>query len=156
MKLSLRRAVAWLAAGTLAAALAAPVATAHAAPAPAAPAAVPAAAYLVGWSDGVNISDPRVFTQRKYRVAANLPYIEVQGNCADGAERGDVIRLQFRYDGKYNTQDQVRVGKCSATYALYLNPYTDSGAWAVGTYRYRVTLSGYKAAIEFDITYRKK
>ncbi len=156
MTLSSRRAGAWAVAGLALVALTVPAAAAQAAPAPAAPTAVPAAAYLVGWSDGVSISDPRTFTQRKYQVAENLPYIQVKGNCADGAERGDVIRLQYRYEGKYNTQSEVRVKKCSATYALYLNPYTSSGSWAVGTYRYRVTLSGYKAAIEFDITYRKK
>ena len=154
MNLSLRRISALAVAGMAAAALAGPATAAQAAPA--SPAAVPAASYLVGWSDGVGISESRTFTQRKYRVAANLPYVTIQASCADGAVRGDKLKLQYRYEGRYYTDSQVTVGDCNASYALYVNPYTDTGSWAVGTYRYRVILPGSKSAVHFDITFRKK
>lgn len=155
MNLSLRRVGACAVAGAAALALAWPATTAQAALAPA-PAAVPAAAYLVGWSDGVAISDPRTFTEQKYKVAANLPYVEVQASCGEGAKRGAKLRLQFRYEGKYYTEDEVVVKNCNGRYGLYLNPYTESGAWAVGNYRYRVILPGSKSAVHFSVTFAKK
>lgn len=113
-------------------------------------------AYTVVWSDGVSIGEPRTFSKRQYRDAANLPYIQVKASCRNGAVKGDVIKMQFRYQGKWYNDSSVRVGNCNNRYALRLNPYTEDGRWASGSYRYRVILAGAGSqALEFDVTYTR-
>ena len=139
------------------AALALPIAGASAAQAASVPQAVPATAYHWEWSDG-SYAERRTFTQRNYGTANNLPYFIVQASCADGARKGDVIKLQFRNSyGRYITEDYHVVDNCNGYGTFELNPYADSGRWAVGTYKYRIIVSGSGGmAAYFTITYARR
>ena len=114
-----------------------------------------AAAYTWMWSDGVN-SRRRTFKKRVYGYAENLPYLVVEATCAGGARVGDVLKLQFQdYRGKWITEDRHYVGDCNAIGYFEFNPYTSSGKWAVGLYKYRLIVSGAKMRARFTIIYRR-
>lgn len=124
---------------------------------PTAPSVVPAAsAYVWGWSDGAG-GTRRTFPQSVYGTAANLPRLVVQGSCASGARVGDRIKLQWRdYTGRYRTEDTHFVGNCNGAYSFEFYPYAPSGAWARGTYKYRLIVPGGGGYKYFEITYTKR
>lgn len=124
----------------------------------AAEAVVPRAyAYTWSWSDG-ETSRRRTFTKRKYGTSANLPTLVVSASCAGGARVGDVLKLQFQTNtGRWVTEDRATVADCNGTGEFFLNPYTPSGKWAVGLYKYRLINSGahWKGA-RFTIIYARR
>lgn len=114
-----------------------------------------ASAYSWYWSDG-DYGTNRTFTQRRYGTAANLPRLIVEADCAAGARQGDTIKLQWRYRGKYVTEDSQYVSDCYGRYSLTFNPYADNGRWATGTYLYRLIIPGGGGYKQFRITYAKR
>jgi hypothetical protein len=113
-------------------------------------------AYMWMWSDGVT-SRRRLFTQRAYGYAANLPSLVVEASCAGGARVGDVLKLQFQdYRGKWITEDRHWVADCNAVGTFEFNPYTSSGKWAVGAYKYRLIVSGVQLRARFTIIYARR
>jgi hypothetical protein len=114
-----------------------------------------ASAYAWYWSD-VNYGTNRTFTQRQYGSAENLPRLIVEADCSEGAREGDTIKLQWRYRGKYVTEDSKYVSDCYGKYSLKFNPYTDDGRWAGGRYLYRLIIPGGVGVQQFQITYAKR
>ena len=113
-------------------------------------------AYTWAWSDG-STSRRRTFTQRDYGTASNLPYIVIEASCAGGARVGDTLKLQFQdYRGKWITEDRHWVADCDAIGYFELNPYTSSGKWAVGLYKYRLIVSGARLRARFTIIYARR
>ena len=156
MKATVRRIGVSLGAAVIAATLLVPVATAQAAAPGGSVAAAPAAAYTWYWSDG-ETSTRRKFSQYNYGSAANLPYLIVEASCGDGARVGDTIKLQFRDSyGKYITEDSHYVSSCNGSYDFTFYPYTTSGKWARGTYKYRLIVPGGVGYQYFEITYSKR
>jgi len=89
------------------------------------------------WSDG-GTEHRRTFSKRVYGSAANLPYLVVSNDsCASGV----LIKLQFREDGRYYTEDRAYTKGCKSA-RLRFNPYTESGRWAIGTYKERLMIPG--------------
>ena len=100
-------------------------------------AAAPAVQWTWRWSDG-GTAHRRAFSQRVYGNASNLPYLIVSNDsCASGV----LIKLQFREDGRYYTEDRTYTRGCKSA-RLYFNPYTESGRWAVGVYKERLIIPG--------------
>ncbi|MEK9737560.1 MAG: hypothetical protein VW362_04995 [Candidatus Nanopelagicales bacterium] len=113
-------------------------------------------AYTWMWSDGVT-GRRRTFTKRDYGYAANLPYLVVEASCAGGARVGDVLKLQFQdYRGKWITEDRHWVADCNSIGYFEFNPYTSSGKWAVGAYKYRLIVSGARLRARFTIIYARR
>lgn len=112
-------------------------------------------AYSWYWSDG-DYGTNRTFTQRQYGSAANLPRLIVEADCSAGARVGDTIKLQWRYRGKYVTEDSKYVSDCYGRYSLKFNPYADNGRWATGRYLYRLIIPGGVGVKQFQITYAKR
>ena len=138
----------------LAAGLALPLHSATAAPnAPGVP-TVRSTGYTWAWSDGGN-GTRRTFTESIYGHAKSLPKLVVEASCSRGAKSGQRIVLQFRDSrGEYRTQDRAIVTNCNGTYKFSFIPYTTSGAWANGTYKYRLFIPGGGGYKYFDITYQ--
>ena len=121
-------------------------ATAHAAAVPtegaarahtATPATAPAVNWQWRWSDG-GTEHRRSFSRAVYGSAVNLPYLIVTNDsCASGI----LIKLQFRENGIYYTEDRTYTRGCKAA-KLHFNPYTESGRWAVGVYKERLIIPG--------------
>ena len=114
-----------------------------------------ASAYTWYWSDG-DYGTNRTFTQRQYGSAANLPRLIVEADGSAGAREGDTIKLQWRYRGKYVTEDSRYVSDCYGKYSLQFNPYADNGRWATGRYLYRLIIPGGVGYKQFQITYAKR
>lgn len=114
-----------------------------------------ASAYAWYWSDG-DYGTNRTFTQRQYGSAANLPRLIVEADCSAGAREGDTIKLQWRYRGKYVTEDSRYVSDCYGKYSLRFNPYAEDGRWATGRYLYRLIIPGGVGVKQFQITYAKR
>lgn len=90
------------------------------------------------WSDG-SVQERREFSKRVYGYAANLPYLRVQDG---GCSYGQVVKLQWKNSyGRWVTEATARTKGCKAV-KLRLYPYTSSGAWARGIYKYRIIVSG--------------
>ena len=99
--------------------------------------AAPAVQWSWRWSDG-GTQHRRAFSRSFYGSAANLPYLIVSNDsCASGV----LIKLQFREDGRYYTEDRAYTRGCKAA-ALHFNPYTESGKWAIGVYKERLIIPG--------------
>ena len=111
---------------------------AHAAPA-AEPVStsVPSVNWQWRWSDG-GTEHRRSFSKRVYGNAVNLPYLIVTNDSCAG---GILIKLQFREDGRYYTEDHTYTRGCKAA-RLHFNPYTESGRWAIGVYKERLIIPG--------------
>ena len=121
-------------------------ATAHAAPVPAqgaarthdaGSAAAPTVNWQWRWSDG-GTEHRRSFSRAVYGSAVNLPYLIVTN---DSCAAGILIKLQFRENGRYYTEDRTYTRGCKAA-KLHFNPYTESGRWAVGVYKERLIIPG--------------
>jgi hypothetical protein len=112
--------------------------------------------YVWSWSDGAG-GTRRTFSQSQYGTASRLPKLVVEGNCGAGARVGDRIKLQWRDStGRYRTEDTAYVGNCNGRYKLAFYPYTQSGAWARGTYKYRLIIPGGGGYKYFEITYTRR
>jgi hypothetical protein len=112
--------------------------------------------YTWAWSDGAS-GTRRTFSQRQYGTASRLPKLVVEGNCGAGARVGDRIKLQWRDStGRYRTEDTAYVSNCNARYKLAFYPYTTTGSWARGTYKYRLIIPGGGGYKYFQITYTKR
>lgn len=97
----------------------------------------PAVAWTWRWSDG-GTQHRRTFSKRVYGTAANLPYLIISNDaCASGI----LLKLQFRENGRYITEDRTVTRGCRSA-KLHFNPYTESGKWAVGVYKERVMIPG--------------
>lgn len=113
-------------------------------------------AYGWSWSDGSS-GTRRTFSERRYGTAASLPRLIVEASCADGARIGDRIKLQWRDAyGRYRLEDSAYVSNCNGTYKFRFYPYTSSGAWARGTYKYRLIVPGGVGYEYFEITYTRR
>lgn len=111
---------------------------AQAAPeAPAQATTAPAVNWMWRWSDG-GTEHRRVFSKRVYGSAVNLPYLVVSNDSCAG---GILIKLQFRENGRYYTEDRTYTQGCKAA-KLHFNPYTESGRWAIGVYKERLIIPG--------------
>jgi len=111
--------------------------------------------YSWYWSDGAG-GTRRTFTQSQYGTAARLPKLVVEGNCAAGARVGDRIKLQWRDStGRYRTEDTAYVSNCYGRYKFGFYPYTPTGEWAIGTYKYRLIIPGGGGYKYFEITYSR-
>lgn len=121
------------------------------------PTASPAGyAYTWYWSDGYSGSR-RTFSQYQYGTAANLPTLGVDASCANGARVGDKVKLQFRNSyGRYVTEDVHLVTNCNGSASFEFYPYTSSGGWARGTYKYRLIIPGGIGYKYFEITFTKR
>lgn len=114
-----------------------------------------ASGYSWYWSDGAG-GTRRTFSQSQYGTASRLPKLVVEADCAAGARVGDRIRLQWRDSmGRYRTEDTAYVSNCYGRYKLAFYPYASSGAWARGTYKYRLIIPGGGGYKYFEITYSK-
>ena len=112
--------------------------------------------YVWSWSDGAG-STRRTFSQSQYGTASRLPKLVVEGDCTAGARVGDRIKLQWRDStGRYRTEDTAYVSNCYGRYNLAFYPYASSGAWARGTYKYRLIIPGGGGYKYFQITYTKR
>lgn len=112
--------------------------------------------YAWSWSDGAG-STRRTFSQSQYGTASRLPKLVVQGDCTAGARVGDRIKLQWRDSmGLYRTENTAYVSNCFSRYKLAFSPYASSGAWARGTYKYRLIIPGGGGYKYFQITYTKR
>lgn len=112
--------------------------------------------YSWYWSDGAG-GTRRTFSQSQYGTASRLPKLVVEGDCAAGARVGDRIKLQWRDStGRYRTEDTAYVSNCYGRYKLAFYPYTSTGAWARGTYKYRLIIPGGGGYKYFEITYSKR
>jgi hypothetical protein len=139
----------------IALALLAPTQTAQAAPQPTS-IQPRVSGYVWSWSDGAG-GTRRTFSQSQYGTASRLPKLVVEGNCGAGARVGDRIKLQWRDStGRYRTEDTAYVSACNGRYKLAFYPYTQSGAWARGTYKYRLIIPGGGGYKYFEITYTKR
>jgi hypothetical protein len=115
--------------------------------------ATPRSGYTWAWSDG-GTSTKRTFSEAIYRTAAQLPKLVVTASCARGASAGQQVRLQYRHtNGRFRAADSVRVSNCNGEYRLAFQPYTASGAWAKGTFLYRLIIPGGGGYKYFRITY---
>lgn len=115
-----------------------------------------ASGYSWYWSDGAG-GTRRTFSQSQYGTASRLPKLVVEGDCAAGARVGDRIKLQWRDSmGRYRTEDTAYVSNCYGRYKLAFYPYAASGAWARGTYKYRLIIPGGGGYKYFEITYSKR
>ena len=115
-----------------------------------------ASGYSWYWSDGAG-GTRRTFSQSQYGTASRLPKLVVEGDCAAGARVGDRIKLQWRDSlGRYRTEDTAYVSNCYGRYKLSFYPYASSGAWARGTYKYRLIIPGGGGYKYFEITYTKR
>lgn len=115
-----------------------------------------ASGYSWYWSDGAG-GTRRTFSQSQYGTASRLPKLVVEGDCAAGARVGDRMKLQWRDSmGRYRTEDTAYVSNCSGRYKLAFYPYASSGAWARGTYKYRLIIPGGGGYKYFEITYSKR
>lgn len=115
-----------------------------------------ASGYSWYWSDGAG-GTRRTFSQSQYGTASRLPKLVVEADCAAGARVGDRIKLQWRDSmGRYRTEDTAYVGNCYGRYKLAFYPYASSGAWARGTYKYRLIIPGGGGYKYFEITYSKR
>ena len=113
----------------------------------------PRSGYTWSWSDG-GTSTKRTFSEAIYGNASQLPRLVVTASCSRGAIRGQQIRLQYRFtNGRFRASDSARVNNCNGTYRLAFQPYTASGAWAEGTYLYRLIIPGGGGYKYFRITY---
>ena len=113
----------------------------------------PRSGYTWAWSDG-GTSTKRTFSEAIYGNASQLPRLVVTASCSRGAIRGQQIRLQYRFtNGRFRASDSARVNNCNGTYRLAFQPYTASGAWAEGTYLYRLIIPGGGGYKYFRITY---
>lgn len=97
----------------------------------------PAITWQWRWSDG-GTQHRRAFSKQVYGSASNLPYLVVTN---DSCAAGILIKLQFREDGRYYTEDRAMTRGCNAA-RLHFNPYTESGRWAVGVYKERLIIPG--------------
>jgi hypothetical protein len=112
--------------------------------------------YTWSWSDGYS-GTRRTFSERRYGTAARLPALIVRSDCSSGARVGDRIKLQWRNSlGKYRTEDSAYVDSCTGQYRLSFYPYAASGAWARGTYQYRLIVPGGGGYKYFMITYARR
>lgn len=112
--------------------------------------------YVWSWSDGAG-GTRRTFSQSQYGTASRLPKLVVEGDCAAGARVGDRIKLQWRDAmGRYRTEDTAYVSNCYGRYKLAFYPYTSTGAWARGTFKYRLIIPGGGGYKYFEITYVKR
>jgi hypothetical protein len=115
-----------------------------------------ASSYSWSWSDGAG-GTRRTFSQSQYGTASRLPKLVVEADCAAGARVGDRVKLQWRDPtGRYRTEDTAYVSNCYGRYKLAFYPYTSSGAWARGTYKYRLIVPGGGGYKYFEITYTKR
>ena len=115
-----------------------------------------ASGYSWYWSDGAS-GTRRTFSQSQYGTASRLPKLVVEADCAAGARVGDRIKLQWRDSmGRYRTEDTAYVSNCYGRYKLAFYPYASSGAWARGTYKYRLIIPGGGGYKYFEITYSKR
>jgi len=115
-----------------------------------------ASGYSWYWSDGAG-GTRRTFSQSQYGTASRLPKLVVEADCAAGARVGDRIKLQWRDSmGRYRTEDTAYVSNCYGRYKLAFYPYASSGAWARGTYKYRLIIPGGGGYKYFEITYSKR
>lgn len=100
-------------------------------------ASAPAVNWSWRWSDG-SLEHRQSFSRSVYGSAVNLPYLIVENDaCASGI----LIKLQFRENGRYLTEDHVYTKGCKAA-RLHFNPYTESGRWAIGVYKERLMIPG--------------
>lgn len=100
-------------------------------------ASAPAVNWTWHWSDG-GLEHRRSFSRAVYGSAVNLPYLIVENDaCASGI----LIKLQFRENGRYITEDRTYTRGCKAA-RLHFNPYTESGQWAFGVYKERLMIPG--------------
>jgi len=112
--------------------------------------------YSWSWSDGTG-GTRRTFSQNQYGTASRLPKLVVEGDCAAGARVGDRVKLQWRDpSGRYRTEDTAYVSNCDGRYKLAFYPYTSTGAWVRGTYKYRLIVPGGGGYKYFEITYTKR
>ena len=100
-------------------------------------ASVPSVNWQWRWSDG-GTEHRRSFSKRIYGSAVNLPYLIVTNDSCAG---GILIKLQFREDGRYYTEDHTYTRGCKSA-RLHFNPYTESGRWAYGVYKERLIIPG--------------
>lgn len=115
-----------------------------------------ATGYTWSWSDGAS-GTRRTFSERQYGTASGLPRLIVRSDCSSGARVGDRIKLQWRNNlGKYRTEDSAYVDSCKGKYRLSFYPYASSGAWARGTYQYRLIVPGGGGYKYFMITYTRR
>ncbi len=101
------------------------------------PRTAPSVTWQWSWSDG-GTQHRRAFSKRVYGSASNLPYLVVTN---DSCAAGILIKLQFRENGRYYTEDRATTRGCNAA-RLHFNPYTESGRWAVGVYKERLIIPG--------------
>lgn len=111
---------------------------AQAAPeAPSQTSAAPTVNWAWRWSDG-GTAHRRAFSRAVYGSAVNLPYLVISNDsCASGV----LLKLQFRENGRYYTEDRTYTQGCKAA-KLHFNPYTESGRWALGVYKERIIIPG--------------
>lgn len=115
-----------------------------------------ATGYTWSWSDGAS-GTRRTFSERQYGSASRLPKLIVRSDCSTGARIGDRIKLQWRNNlGKYRTEDSAYVDSCRGRYRLSFYPYASNGAWARGTYQYRLIVPGGGGYKYFMITYTRR
>lgn len=102
--------------------------------------------YYWRWSDGSQ-EPHRTFRQSRYRVPERLPTLVVSALPAAPVR---TVRLQFRRDGRWHTED---VGRTDARgqVRLVLTPYCPDGRWCDGTYVYRALVDGETATL--TVTY---
>ena len=112
--------------------------------------------YSWSWSDGAG-GTRRTFSQSQYGTASRLPKLVVEADCAAGARVGDRVKLQWRDPaGRYRTEDSAYVSNCYGRYKLAFYPYTSTGTWVRGTYKYRLIVPGGGGYKYFEITYTKR
>ena len=115
----------------------------------------PRSGYTWAWSDG-GTSTNRTFSEAIYGSAQALPRLVVNASCSRGARVGDQIRLQWRNSNRrFVPSDTAKVNNCNGAYRLSFIPYTTSGTWAEGTYKYRLIIPGGGGYKYFTITYQR-
>ena len=74
------------------------------------PRTAPSVTWQWSWSDG-GTQHRRAFSKRVYGSASNLPYLVVTN---DSCAAGILIKLQFRENGRYYTEDRATTRGCKA------------------------------------------
>lgn len=102
------------------------------------------------WTDG-SLKTARTFRQSRYGTANRLPKLRVTVSPAYPRQK---VRLAFYENGRWNRQD-LSTTNARGVATVTLNPYTTTGRWANGTWRYRVTVVGAGRYQDLQITYRR-
>jgi hypothetical protein len=102
------------------------------------------------WTDG-SLKTARTFRQSRYGTANRLPKIRVTVSPAYPRQK---VRLAFYENGRWNRQD-LSTTNARGVATVRLNPYTTTGRWANGKWRYRVTVVGAGRYQDLHITYRR-